>query len=73
MTGLERARRRRGWNQTVAAYMGGTTQSWISKYEHRVATPGSRVAARLARALGIEPAELTAEVADEQRSHTTPA
>ncbi len=70
MTGLEAARRRRGWTQTVVAYMGGTTQGWVSKYERRRATPGPRVAERLARALGVRPEQLVADVEEPQKERS---
>ena len=58
MTKLEAARTARGWTQTKLAWKARMTQSDISALEHGRISLWPAHAKRLAKVLGLDPAEL---------------
>jgi len=61
MTKLEAARLARGWSQTKLGWKARLAQSQISGFEQRRIMVGPEQAKRLAKALGLDPSELTQE------------
>ena len=55
---LKRHRRAAGWSQEELAHRAGIDRTYISSIERRVYSAGVEVIDRLARALGLEAADL---------------
>jgi transcriptional regulator with XRE-family HTH domain len=63
MTKLEAARLARKWSQTKLGWKARLSQSQISAMESQTLKPGPDQAKRLAKALGLDPSELTQDSA----------
>ena len=64
MLKIRAVRKKKGWNQTVLAYRTGISIGDISKIENGRMVPYPSQRKRLAKALGIQPDELTMQVTD---------
>ena len=58
MNTLKEARLKRGFTQVQLAYHSGVAPGDISKFENGLATPYPSQAVRLAKVLGLDPADL---------------
>jgi transcriptional regulator with XRE-family HTH domain len=64
---LRRLRHAKGISQEDLAYTADMNRTYLSKLEKGVSYPGLEIIAKLANALGIEPAELLELPTDESR------
>ena len=64
---LRRLRHAKGISQEDLAYEADVNRTYLSKLEKGVSYPGLEIIAKLANALGIEPAELLELPTDESR------
>jgi transcriptional regulator with XRE-family HTH domain len=64
---LRRLRHAKGISQEDLAYEADVNRTYLSKLEKGVSYPGLEIIAKLADALGIEPAELLTLPSDERR------
>jgi len=64
---LRRLRHAKGISQEDLAYTADVNRTYLSKLEKGVSYPGLEIIAKLANALGIEPAELLELPTDESR------
>lgn len=64
---LRRLRHTKGISQEDLAYEADVNRTYLSKLEKGVSYPGLEIIAKLADALGIEPAELLRLPSDESR------
>ena len=64
---LRRLRHVKGISQEDLAYEADVNRTYLSKLEKGVSYPGLEIIAKLANALGIEPAELLELPTDESR------
>jgi transcriptional regulator with XRE-family HTH domain len=64
---LRRLRHAKGISQEDLAYEADVNRTYLSKLEKGVSYPGLEIIAKLADALGIEPAELLRLPSDESR------
>ena len=65
---LRQLRHAKGISQEDLAYEADVNRTYLSKLEKGVSYPGLEIIAKLADALGIEPAELLTLPSDESRS-----
>ncbi|MCX6543778.1 MAG: helix-turn-helix transcriptional regulator [Acidobacteria bacterium] len=62
MTRLQQERRRRDWTQQDLAFYARVTCADVSRWENGMAKPYPSQAARLAKTLGLDPADLLCPV-----------